>query len=75
MNAHKKNPQKCKKNKDDLPSNSESKNYWLVVFLYFLGSQEEEGEDSAFFIFFPNINFYTSKFLRPKIGKGGIASV
>ena len=33
---------KIQKKEDDLPSNSEGKSYWLVVFLHFLGSQEED---------------------------------
>ena len=33
---------KIQKNEDDLPHNSEDKSYWLVVFLHFLGSQEED---------------------------------
>ena len=33
---------KSKKNEDNLPSNSESKSYWLVIFLYFPGSQQED---------------------------------
>ena len=35
----KKNPNE---NEDNLPSNSEGKSYWLVIFLHFIGSQEEE---------------------------------